>query len=230
MNDPSHKKISLMRALQDLFDAITMQDRLDGGISILMRCAGSEASETLSPEHFTVDLAIGGDLSALVQAFSEEFVIPHLQRYAERCRIEGIIPPQHCAHIQCSACPTKQFEHDFEVSNKSLSAAVQMGQALAKASPSKSKSDVRQRQNADAFLLNATHTATIPKPPGTKNMTKSNGQQQHLSKLGPPLISIDDHILPKLHQLIGSIHSSRWEAVLQSPKWNLTYEQAFEPE
>lgn len=85
-----------------------MQDRLDGGISILMRCAGSEASEMLSPEHFTVDLyitprehretpeRIGGDLSALVQAFSEEFVIPHLQRYAERCRIEGIIPPRHC--------------------------------------------------------------------------------------------------------------------------------------
>ena len=88
-----------------------MQDRLDGGISILMHCAGSEASETLSPEHFTVDLyitpreyheapeQIGGDLSALVQAFSEEFVIPHLRRYAEHCRIKGIIPPRHCKSI-----------------------------------------------------------------------------------------------------------------------------------
>ncbi|KAG2108907.1 uncharacterized protein F5147DRAFT_652503 [Suillus discolor] len=176
-----------------------MQDRLDGGISILMHCAGSEASETLSLEHFTVDLYImprehhetpewiGGDLSALVQAFSEEFVILHLQRYAEHCRMEGIIPPRH-------SCPTKQFERDFEVSNKSLSAAVQMGQALANASPSKSKSDIRQHCNTDTFLLNA-------------------AQQ-------------DDHILPKLHQLIGSIRSSHWEAVLQSLKWNLTYEQA----
>lgn len=85
-----------------------MQDRLDGGISIFMHCAGSEAPETLSPEQFTVDLYItpreyrempdhlGGDLSALVQAFSEEFVVPHLQCFAERCRIEGIIPPRHC--------------------------------------------------------------------------------------------------------------------------------------
>lgn len=144
------------------------------------------------------------------------------------------------ARIQCSARPTKQFERDFEVSNKSLSAAVQMGQALAKASPSKSKSDIRQRRNADAFLLSAAQqgTATVPKPPGTKNTTKSTGAAASF-QAGAPLISIgphsdavldrfglDDHILPKLHQLIGSVRSSRWEAVLQSPKWNLTYEQA----
>jgi hypothetical protein len=85
-----------------------MQDRLDGGISILMRCPGSEAPESHSPEQFTIDLyitpreyrevpeRIGGDVSALVQAFGEEFVIPHLQRFSQRCRIEGIIPPRHC--------------------------------------------------------------------------------------------------------------------------------------
>ncbi|KAG2112372.1 uncharacterized protein F5147DRAFT_572524, partial [Suillus discolor] len=79
------------QTLQDVFDAITMQDRLDGRISIIMHCAGSEAPGALSPEHFTIDLyimphkyhevpeRIGGDLSTLVQAFSEKFVVPHLQ-------------------------------------------------------------------------------------------------------------------------------------------------------
>ncbi|KAG0708286.1 hypothetical protein DFH29DRAFT_774834, partial [Suillus ampliporus] len=69
--------------LQDVFDTLAMQDRLDGGISILMRCAGSEAPESHSPEQFTIDLYImprkyrevpehiGGDVSALVQAFGE---------------------------------------------------------------------------------------------------------------------------------------------------------------
>ncbi|KAG2112804.1 hypothetical protein BD769DRAFT_1320161, partial [Suillus cothurnatus] len=64
-------------ALQDVFDVIAMQDRLDGGISILMHCAGSEAPEPHSPEQFTIELyitpceyhetprRIGGDLSAL---------------------------------------------------------------------------------------------------------------------------------------------------------------------
>ncbi|KAG2740590.1 hypothetical protein P692DRAFT_20851329 [Suillus brevipes Sb2] len=203
----------------DLFDAITMQDCLDGGISILMCCVGSEASETLSPEHFTVDLyitlrehcetpeRIGGDLLALVQAFSEEFVIPHLQCYAEHCHIEGIIPPWH--------------------------SAIQMGQVMAKGSPlSKSKSEMRQRHNADTFLLNATQqgTATIPKPPSTKNMTKSTGAVASF-QAETPLISIglhsdamldhfglDDHILPKLHQLIGSVRSGCWKAMFQSLK------------
>lgn len=36
------------------------------------------------------------------------------------------------AQIQCSARPTQQFKRDFEVGNKTLSAAVQIGHALAK--------------------------------------------------------------------------------------------------
>lgn len=80
-----------------------MQDRLDGGIPILMRCPGSEAPESHSPEQFTIDLyitprkyhevpeRIGGDVSALVQAFGEEFAA-----FSQCCHIEGIIPPRHC--------------------------------------------------------------------------------------------------------------------------------------
>ncbi|KAG1758476.1 hypothetical protein EDD22DRAFT_745858, partial [Suillus occidentalis] len=71
------KEVFMKASLQDVFDTITMQDCLDDGISIFMHCAGSEAPEMLSPEHFTVDLYItpheyrempdhlGGDLSAL---------------------------------------------------------------------------------------------------------------------------------------------------------------------
>ncbi|KAG2086294.1 hypothetical protein BD769DRAFT_1338755, partial [Suillus cothurnatus] len=70
-------------ALQDIFDAIVMQDRLDGGISLLICCPGSEATTALSPEHISLDLYItphelhktlehlGGDVSVLVQAFGE---------------------------------------------------------------------------------------------------------------------------------------------------------------
>ncbi|KAG1791818.1 uncharacterized protein HD556DRAFT_1199346, partial [Suillus plorans] len=64
-------------ALQDLFDAAAMQDRLDGGISLIIRCPGSEGTPTLSPEHLSLDLyitprelhaspdRIGGDISVL---------------------------------------------------------------------------------------------------------------------------------------------------------------------
>jgi hypothetical protein len=85
-----------------------MQDRLDGGISLLIRCPGSQATDTLSAEHVAVDLyitprelqevplRIGGDVSMLVQAFCEEFAVPHLHRFMERCHVEGIQPPNHC--------------------------------------------------------------------------------------------------------------------------------------
>ncbi|KAG1749167.1 uncharacterized protein EDB91DRAFT_1011812, partial [Suillus paluster] len=71
-------------ALQDLFDTVAMQDHLDGGISLLICCPGSEATPALLPEHLSLDLyitlrelhetpeRIGGDISVLVQAFAEE--------------------------------------------------------------------------------------------------------------------------------------------------------------
>jgi hypothetical protein len=84
------------------------QDRLDGGISLLIRCPGSEATAALLPEHISLDLYItprevretperlGGDVSVLAQAFGEEFAIPHLQCFTQRCQIEGVVPPCHC--------------------------------------------------------------------------------------------------------------------------------------
>ncbi|KAG1733399.1 uncharacterized protein EDB91DRAFT_1084453 [Suillus paluster] len=75
----THSKL-LDAATQDVFDALTMQDRLDGGISVLIRCAGSETPPNLSPK----------------QAFAQEFAVPHLQRFATRCAIEKVKPSRHC--------------------------------------------------------------------------------------------------------------------------------------
>jgi hypothetical protein len=35
-----------------------------------------------------------------------------------------------------------------------------------------------------------------------------------------------DEVILKLRQLMSTVRSSRWEAVLRSPKWDLTFEQA----
>jgi hypothetical protein len=92
---------------QNIFQ-ITIQDHLDGGISLLIRCAGSEAVPTTSPEEALLDLyitphelqgtpqRIGGDTAVLVQAFAQEFAVPHLQRFATRCAVENIKPPKYC--------------------------------------------------------------------------------------------------------------------------------------
>ncbi|KAG1886380.1 uncharacterized protein F5891DRAFT_1201049 [Suillus fuscotomentosus] len=100
-------------ALQDIFDAVTMQDHIDGGISLLIQCPGSEVSSTALPEELALDLyitphelqetpqCISGDVTTLVQAFAAEFVLPHLQHFSKCCAVEGIKPPKRfpAAHI-----------------------------------------------------------------------------------------------------------------------------------
>jgi hypothetical protein len=85
-----------------------MQDRLDGGISLFIRCAGSAVGPIMLPENIPLELyitprelqevpqQIGGDVAVLAQAFAQEFVIPHLQHFAKRCAIENIKLPQSC--------------------------------------------------------------------------------------------------------------------------------------
>ncbi|KAG1839895.1 hypothetical protein DFJ58DRAFT_627618, partial [Suillus subalutaceus] len=64
-------------ALGDVFDALTTQDHLDSGFSLLIHCPGSHIKGTISPECVAVDLyvtprelhetseQIGGDVSVL---------------------------------------------------------------------------------------------------------------------------------------------------------------------
>ncbi|KAI6011366.1 hypothetical protein BKA83DRAFT_4012088, partial [Pisolithus microcarpus] len=64
-------------ALEDVFDAVTMQDRLDGGITVMLHCAGVKSTSTQTADEVTVDLyvtprelrespeRIGGDIAVL---------------------------------------------------------------------------------------------------------------------------------------------------------------------
>ncbi|KAG1793274.1 uncharacterized protein HD556DRAFT_1443705 [Suillus plorans] len=242
-------------ALEDVFDALTTQDCLDGGFSLLIHCPGSHITGTITPERIAVDLyvtprelheaseQIGGDVSVLVQAFCQEFAVPHIKRFMERCCKEEITPPHRfpatpvnptvspflpaplCAtsvRIQCSAHAPAQLQHEFvlaaESSTPSKSSAVKQATTLATGA-TKIK---QRRRNAEAFSL---HTKS---PSGSDDKV-----------FGPPLISIGpntdavldrfkigDQTIPRLHELIATVRSSRWETVLRSPKWDFTYEQA----
>ena len=86
-----------------------MWDQLDSGISFLIHCPGKEVSEMLKLEQVSVDLyitscelqetseQIGGNVAVMVQAFCQEFAVPHLHCFTQRCRKEGISGPKlHC--------------------------------------------------------------------------------------------------------------------------------------
>ena len=87
-----------------------MQDRLDGGLSIILRCPGFKSSDTLTPNKITVDVYItprklirservSGDTAMLIQAFCEEFIVPYIERFTERCKVESVQPPGPCGEL-----------------------------------------------------------------------------------------------------------------------------------
>lgn len=80
---------------------------------------------------------------------------------------------------------------------------------------------IKQRRIADAFLLDRKNVILEPKVFAP------------LLSIGPNTdavldrFKIGDEAILKLRDLIVTVRSSRWEVVLRSPKWDLTYEQAF---
>ncbi|KAG6903900.1 hypothetical protein DXG01_014074, partial [Tephrocybe rancida] len=88
----------------DLFDAATALDRLDGGISLLLRCPGYLTGTAIQADALTVDVlfspreceAGGTELSRFlalaVQSFGSECVLPYLHRFTSRCAVESVTP------------------------------------------------------------------------------------------------------------------------------------------
>jgi hypothetical protein len=81
-----------------------MQDRLNGGISIILRCPGFKLSNTLTPDKITVDVyvtpreliqseRVSGAMGMLVQAFCEDFIVPYMECFTKRCKVESVQAP-----------------------------------------------------------------------------------------------------------------------------------------
>ena len=264
-----------------------MQDRLDSGISLLIRCPGSEPPSNLAAEKITLDIyvtpcelvrnkCVSDDTTMLIQAFSQEFVLPHLQRFAEQCKIDSVKAPKpHCksmleyrvgftnfgvvlaepidlnrqnhlptflspvtSRIQCTACST-EAKPDPVVDMQHLPASAVIRESAVFAPSAKKmhppstpstarQCTARQRRPADAFLF--VDNKKFPEP--IPLVIPDSAPSSPLISLGPHTdavldrFSFGDNVLPRLHILVGTVHSSRWEAILRGTPWNLTYEQA----
>jgi len=92
----------LEESLKDVYNALTVMDRIDGGISLLLRCPGYRPPKGISLEDVTLDvyfspreLAEGGrkvglSIDTLIQIFGKEIALPHLKQFDVRCNVEGI--------------------------------------------------------------------------------------------------------------------------------------------
>ncbi|KIM58466.1 hypothetical protein SCLCIDRAFT_28011 [Scleroderma citrinum Foug A] len=258
-------------SLGDVFDVITLQDCLDSGISLLIRCPGSEPPSNLAAEKITLDIyvtpcklvrneRVSGDTAMLVQAFSQEFVLPHLQCFAEQCKIESVKAPKPrllaepidlnrqnhlptflspvASRIQCTACSAEaKPDPVVDVQHLSASAAIRESAVFTPSAkkmhppstPSTARQrTARQRRPADAFLF--VDNKKFPEP--IPLVIPDSAPSSPLISLGPHTdaildrFSFGDNVLPCLHILVGTVRSSRWEAILRGTPWNLTYEQA----
>ncbi|KAG2744245.1 hypothetical protein P692DRAFT_20877839 [Suillus brevipes Sb2] len=127
------------------------------------------------------------------------------------------------SRIRCSARTPAQFQHDFivaasqESSTPSKSSAVKQATALAAGT-----TKMKCHRNVEVF---SSHAKIFGDP--------------EVKVFSPPLIGIGpntdavidrfkmgDQTILKLRELITTMRSSRWEAILRSPKWDSTYEQA----
>lgn len=124
-------------------------------------------------------------------------------------------------------------------SKNSASAAIRQGVEWAASIATKTtkptltpRSQIHQHRPADVFAANRDPGPIFSVQPDFKT-------HDAITNLGPPLISIGpntdtaidrfqlgDNLLPKLHVLVRTVSSSRWESVFRSEKWDLTYEQA----
>jgi hypothetical protein len=109
-----------------------VQDRIDGGITLTLRCPGWETADDLTVENVSVDVYItprelveGGPkmsekVALMAQEFGKAFALPHLRRFATRCDIEGIkAPPLTCRLISQPQSSYSRFFLQLTVGNSS---------------------------------------------------------------------------------------------------------------
>lgn len=136
------------------------------------------------------------------------------------------------SRLQCSALPldvfSKTTENAIGVKSKVLQEAGRVS-ALAQNTPQ----TLRKRRPAEAFLLSEKQDQE-PKPVVPVVVSPSGGEifSPPLISIGPSSDAVLDHLkmedqtLLRLHLLLGTVRSSRWESVLASQEWGLRPDQA----
>ncbi|KAG2149220.1 hypothetical protein DEU56DRAFT_752872 [Suillus clintonianus] len=146
------------------------------------------------------------------------------------------------AHIKCSAQPASTFTNELQTTttHDSPSAAIrggaEMGAGLGKKFsplPTTPHAQVHRRRHADTFMPGKViGEGPIFSVPKLEQDTAFYAGGMPLISIGPNTdvamdqIKLGDKILPKLRVLVQTVCSSRWEAVLRSPKWDISYKHA----
>ncbi|KAF8120561.1 hypothetical protein EV363DRAFT_1091122, partial [Boletus edulis] len=185
-------------------------------------------------------------IALLVQGFCQEMALPHLHEFTKSCDIEDIahappitldsppfLPPAAIdgTRIRCSAQPYVSQSLSSSISN---GAELRSGKTETKVLPTSTpRSQVRQRRNAERFSADEVAKALKEATSGMSSAVEPTGLNPcPIISLGPNTDAVldrfgmSDQVIPRLHRLVATVRSSRWEVALRNSPWNLNYEQA----
>ncbi|KIK13619.1 hypothetical protein PISMIDRAFT_118584, partial [Pisolithus microcarpus 441] len=220
-------------ALEDVFNAVTMQDHLDGGITVMLHCARVKSTSMQMADEVTVDLYvtprelhkspehIGSDIMVLVQAFCQEFALPHFQCFNKHCNLEIITPPTNTCKIF--------IYHYSQLFARQLDQCRWATISAIPHIPHQQPHSVHPPLRVTEQTLSTTELPAHSTPIFSTNPTIFGLMLISIRPNTDAVLDcfkISDRVLLQLQKLISTARSSRWEAVLRSPQWNLTYEQA----
>ncbi|KAG6909304.1 hypothetical protein DXG01_001103, partial [Tephrocybe rancida] len=201
---------------------ITMLDRLDGGISVFLHCPGFQISANSGADDVTVDivfppreLAEGGrglskTLALMAQTFASEIVLPYLERFRQRCLVEGVTAPPAPPKGNPLQLTGKSHLPDAEFDGFSnwIRCQCRPGNALNLA-----------QDIATARLPTLGCVRTLPVV-----IDETVTQQGHEITSNVTLRARKE--IPKLRLLSQSERSSKWEEMLRGGSFSFSYEIA----
>ncbi|KAF8331609.1 hypothetical protein F5887DRAFT_1081200 [Amanita rubescens] len=231
--------------LEDVFDALTTLDRIDGGVSVLFQCPGYPVSRDVGPENMSVDTfctpylvdmeGMQERLAYMIQGFGDHVAIPHLRRFAMRYASDskkpGILPyssaeqlhiqgPAHLPSFESAGSGNSSLSDimHFELED-TCNAGENLDSSTFPHTPKREMPLVSSHsQHENPAIVYGTETTNLQVAAIISIGEKTNKILDHFG--------IADTVIPRLRKLVCTIRSSRWEEVLHSPKWGLTTAQA----
>ncbi|KAK2460042.1 hypothetical protein APHAL10511_007965 [Amanita phalloides] len=229
-------------SLSDIFDALTALDRIDGGVSLLIWSPGFTIPPDFSLNGIALDTYITtraiveaedivqAVLASFIQVFGKGVVLPHLHHFTKKGKTERINVPFELGHVTrlCVVQPYIRFPYmprtgcyRFQcVSFDALPIRIESGKFLPSCERLKSiigEAWERWEDNG-APKENDVKPFPLSDRPIISFGAKTDTALEHLKLL--------DTIIPRLHDLSHTVHSSKWEKMLRGPEWGFSFEQA----
>ncbi|KAF8333827.1 hypothetical protein F5887DRAFT_921664 [Amanita rubescens] len=232
----------------DVLDALTTLDRIDGGISLLIRSPGFTVSTDSGMNDITLSTYLTSRamtavdardmlqevLVAFTQIFGKEVVLPHLHQFTKRCELEGVnatFEPIPGIRLR-AARPYIRFPKEHSTGYNAIECVPFdfLPVRIESRKPLPSRQRLKSIIGAAFQLCQLGPMVSSGAQTGDSDPTPVSDQP--ILRFGAETdialdyLELPDILIPHLHKLARTVRSSKWEKELHRPEWGLSLEQA----